>query len=126
MTDEILDLPLVPLRDIVVFPGMVIPLFVGREKSVGALEKSMSEQKNVFLATQKNANTNDPGIDDIYKTGTIANILQILKLTDGTMKVLVEGLQRARLDKLAARPGYYEASVTRINENIKVTLPESP
>ena len=121
MTDETLDLPLVPLRDIVVFPGMVIPLFVGREKSVGALEKAMSEQKNVFLATQKNANTNDPGIDDIYETGTIANILQILKLTDGTMKVLVEGLQRARLNKLAARPGYYEANVTKINENIKVT-----
>ena len=121
MKNETLDLPLVPLRDIVVFPGMVIPLFVGREKSVGALEKAMSEQKNVFLATQKNANTNDPGLADIYETGTIANILQILKLTDGTMKVLVEGLQRACLTKLAERPDYYEASVIRINENIKVT-----
>ncbi len=121
MKNETLDLPLVPLRDIVVFPGMVIPLFVGREKSVGALEKAMSEQKNVFLATQKNANTIDPGLADIYETGTIANILQILKLTDGTMKVLVEGLQRACLTKLAERPDYYEASVIRINENIKVT-----
>ena len=78
-------LPLLPLRDIVVFPFMVIPLFVGREKSVCALEKSMAEQKNIFLASQRNPNYNDPTPKDIYETGTIANILQILKLTDGTM-----------------------------------------
>jgi ATP-dependent Lon protease len=121
MSTETLDLPLVPLRDIVVFPGMVIPLFVGREKSVGALEKSMSEQKNVFLASQKNANINDPGLKDIHQTGTIANILQILKLTDGTMKVLVEGLQRAELVNLVEHPDYYEANIVKVDESIKVT-----
>ena len=84
-------LPLLPLRDIVVFPFMVIPLFVGRDKSVRALEKSMAEQKNIFLSAQRNPDNNDPARKDIYETGTVANILQILKLTDGTIKVLVEG-----------------------------------
>ena len=92
MTSETVKLPLLPLRDIVVFPFMVIPLFVGREKSVLALEKSMAEQKNIFLAAQRNPNNNDPEPTDIYETGTLANILQILKLTDGTMKILVEGV----------------------------------
>ena len=82
-------LPMVPLRDIVVFPFMVIPLFVGREKSVKALEQAMEENKNIFLSTQRNAGHNDPAPGEIYETGTIANILQVLKLTDGTMNVLV-------------------------------------
>lgn len=121
MSSENLTLPLVPLRDIVVFPGMVIPLFVGRDKSVRALEKSMANQKNVFLVTQKNANTNNPGFKDIYKTGVIANILQILKLTDGTMKALVEGAQRAQLNYLVEQPDYYEGDLTKITENVKIT-----
>jgi len=121
MSSENLTLPLVPLRDIVVFPGMVIPLFVGRDKSVRALEKSMANQKNVFLVTQKNANTNNPGFKDIYKTGAIANILQILKLTDGTMKALVEGVQRAQLNYLVEQPDYYEGDLTKITENVKIT-----
>ena len=114
-------LPLLPLRDIVVFPFMVIPLFVGREKSVCALEKSMSEQKNIFLASQRNPNSNDPTPKDIYETGTIANILQILKLTDGTIKVLVEGLQRGRIIKFSKSTNFYQVEIERVQENEQVT-----
>ena len=121
MSAERLVLPLVPLRDIVVFPFMVIPLFVGREKSVRALEKAMAEQKSIFLSTQRHANTNDPKPGDIYETGTFANILQILKLTDGTMKVLVEGMQRGRIIGFEENPNYYEVEVARIEENTQVT-----
>ena len=83
-------MPLLPLRDIVVFPSMVVPLFVGRDKSVNALEKAMGSDKRIFLAAQTKAKTDTPGESDIYRTGTIANILQILRLPDGTVKVLVE------------------------------------
>ena len=121
MSVERLVLPLVPLRDIVVFPFMVLPLFVGREKSVRALEKAMSEQKSIFLSAQRHANTNDPKPSDIYETGTFANILQILKLTDGTMKVLVEGMQRGRIIGFEENPDYYEVEVARIEENVQVT-----
>jgi len=121
MSAERLVLPLVPLRDIVVFPFMVIPLFVGREKSVRALEKAMAEQKSVFLSTQRHANTNDPKPSDIYETGTFANILQILKLTDGTMKVLVEGMQRGRIIGFEETSDFYEVEVARIDENVQVT-----
>ena len=114
-------LPLLPLRDIVVFPFMVIPLFVGREKSVCALEKSMSEQKNIFLASQRNPNSNDPTPKDIHETGTIANILQILKLTDGTIKVLVEGLQRGRIIKFSKSTDFYQVEIERVQENEQVT-----
>ncbi|MEE8259646.1 MAG: endopeptidase La [Nitrospinaceae bacterium] len=121
MSAERLVLPLVPLRDIVVFPFMVIPLFVGREKSVRALEKAMAEQKSVFLSAQRHANINDPKPSDIYETGTFANILQILKLTDGTMKVLVEGMQRGRIIGFEENSDYYEVEVARIEENVQVT-----
>ena len=121
MGAERLVLPLVPLRDIVVFPFMVIPLFVGREKSVRALEKAMAEQKSVFLSAQRHANNNDPKPSDIYETGTFANILQILKLTDGTMKVLVEGMQRARIIGFEDTTDFYEVEVARIEENVQVT-----
>jgi ATP-dependent Lon protease len=121
MSAERLVLPLVPLRDIVVFPFMVIPLFVGREKSVRALEKAMAEQKSVFLSAQRHANTNDPKPSDIYETGTFANILQILKLTDGTMKVLVEGMQRGRIIGFEETSDFYEVEVARIDENVQVT-----
>lgn len=120
MSSEKLYLPLLPLRDIVVFPFMVIPLFVGRDKSISALERSMSEQKNIFLSAQKNPNNNDPVPGDIYETGTIANILQILKLTDGTMKVLVEGLQRARLVSFKENPSFFEVEVERITEKVEI------
>ena len=114
-------LPLLPLRDIVVFPFMVIPLFVGREKSVCALEKSMAEQKNIFLASQRKPNNNDPTPKDIYETGTLANILQILKLTDGTIKVLVEGIQRGRIIKFNKTTDFYQVEVERVQENEQTT-----
>lgn len=101
MTDEILtnnlELPVLPLRDVVVFPHMVIPLFVGRAKSIKALEISMESGKNILLVAQKDAGQDNPTVDDIYTTGTIASILQMLKMPDGTVKVLVEGEQRANI-----------------------------
>ena len=121
MTIEKLELPLLPLRDIVVFPFMVIPLFVGREKSVRALEKAMSEQKHIFLSAQRNPSNNDPTPGEIYETGTLANILQILKLTDGTMKVLVEGIQRGRINAFTDNPDYYQVEVIKIHENTQLT-----
>jgi len=90
-------LPVLPLRDIVVFPHMVVPLFVGREKSVRALDEIMKGEKQILLATQKNSVDDDPATDAIYSTGVLATVLQLLKLPDGTVKVLVEGKSRARL-----------------------------
>src|SRR5207248_9560540 len=84
-------LPLLPLRDIVVFPYMIVPLFVGREKSINALEEVMRSDKQILLAAQKNAGDDDPAPDAIYQMGTLASVLQLLKLPDGTVKVLVEG-----------------------------------
>src|SRR5947209_15005523 len=87
--------PVLPLRDIVVFPHMIVPLFVGREKSIRALEEVMKADKFILLATQKNATDDDPTTDAIYTAGTLASVLQLLKLPDGTVKVLVEGAARA-------------------------------
>ena len=102
-------LPVLPLRDIVVFPHMVVPLFVGRDKSVRALEAVMKGGKQILLATQKNSTDDDPAADAIYSIGVVANVLQLLKLPDGTVKVLVEGKSRARLDGFTDRPDYFEA-----------------
>jgi ATP-dependent Lon protease len=121
MTIEKLELPLLPLRDIVVFPFMVIPLFVGRDKSVRALEKAMADQKHIFLSAQRNPANNDPTPGEIYETGTLANILQILKLTDGTMKVLVEGIQRGRINAFTENPDFYQVEVVKIHENTQLT-----
>ena len=87
--------PVLPLRDIVVFPHMIVPLFVGREKSIRALEEVMRDDKQILLVAQKNAGQDDPGTDDIYRVGTVSSVLQLLKLPDGTVKVLVEGNARA-------------------------------
>src|SRR3989304_4732801 len=89
--------PLLPLRDVVVFPYMVIPLFVGRAKSIKALETAMEAGKGIVLVAQKSAAKDDPGMDDLYAIGSMANILQMLKLPDGTVKVLVEGTQRVNV-----------------------------
>ena len=88
--------PVLPLRDIVVFPHMIVPLFVGREKSIKALEEVMRSDTFILLATQKNASDDDPATDAIFEVGTLASVLQLLKLPDGTVKVLVEGATRAR------------------------------
>ena len=92
---EPIQLPLLPLRDVVVFPHMVMPLFVGRPKSIKALEASMETGKSILLVAQKTASKDEPTVQDLYQVGCIANILQMLKLPDGTVKVLVEGTQRA-------------------------------
>ncbi len=99
-SSSIVELPLLPLRDVVVYPHMVLPLFVGREKSIQALEDAMANDKQVLLVAQRNAADDDPGVDDIYQVGTVSNILQLLKLPDGTMKVLVEGCYRAVVDSV--------------------------
>ena len=106
--------PVLPLRDIVVFPHMIVPLFVGREKSVRALEDVMKDDKQILLVTQKTAADDDPSPDDIYSVGTIATVLQLLKLPDGTVKVLVEGIQRARITKFEENPDFFEASAVRM------------
>jgi ATP-dependent Lon protease len=105
-----------PLRDIVVFPHMIVPLFVGREKSIKALEEVMGVDKQILLATQKNAADDDPAPDAIYEIGTIANVLQLLKLPDGTVKVLVEGTARAKVSKFTDREDYHEAYATALPE----------
>src|ERR1700754_430649 len=101
--------PVLPLRDIVVFPHMIVPLFVGREKSVRALEDVMKDDKQILLVAQKNAAQDDPGPDDIHAVGTIGTILQLLKLPDGTVKVLVEGGSRARIQKFAENEAFFQA-----------------
>ena len=106
--------PLLPLRDIVVFPYMVTPLFVGREKSIHALEAAMESERLIFLATQVNATTEDPSIDDIYKIGTVCQIIQLLRLPDGTVKVLVEGKYRGALVASALRDDYFWVTVEPI------------
>ena len=98
--------PVLPLRDVVVYPHMVIPLFVGREKSIEALDVAMRADRRIMLVAQKQADVDDPKADDLYRIGTVATILQLLKLPDGTVKVLVEGIDRARIDRLAAGPHY--------------------
>jgi ATP-dependent Lon protease len=106
--------PVLPLRDIVVFPHMIVPLFVGREKSIRALEEVMKNDALILLATQKNASDDDPAPDAIYETGTLASVLQLLKLPDGTVKVLVEGLERAKVEAYSDRTEYYEATAVAL------------
>lgn len=108
--------PLLPLRDLVVFPNMVIPLFVGRQKSIKALEAAMEQDKIIFLVAQKDARKDDPEEKDIYKVGTISEILQILKLPDGAIRVLVEGLTRAKIKEYNKNEEYFEVSLEEIKE----------
>ena len=98
-----------PLRDIVVFPNMIVPLFVGRNKSISALENADKDQKDIMLVAQKDANVDEPNENDMYKVGTIANILQLLKLPDGTVKVLVEGIDRAEITRFEDNNDFYQA-----------------
>ena len=110
-------LPVLPLRGIVVFPHMIVPLFVGRDKSVKALEDVMKNDKQVLLVAQKNAEDDDPSTQDIYDVGTIGSVLQLLKLPDGTVKVLVEGVARARVDRYTDNPEFYEAHAALVTED---------
>ncbi len=108
--------PVLPLRDIVVFPHMIVPLFVGREKSIRALEEVMRNDTFILLATQENASDDDPATDSIYKIGTLASVLQLLKLPDGTVKVLVEGISRAKVSHYTDRADLYEAEAVALEE----------
>src|SRR5438132_6644179 len=109
--------PVLPLRDIVVFPHMIVQLFVGREKSIRALEEVMRWDTFILLATQKNASDDDPATADIYEVGSLASVLQLLKLPDGTVKVLVEGAERARVEHYSDRTEYYEAAAVVLSDS---------
>jgi len=112
------DVPVLPLRDVVVYPHMVIPLFVGRDKSIRALDAAMSGDKQILLVAQKNADVDDPEVKDLHLVGTLANVLQLLKLPDGTVKVLVEGQQRARATSIGASDEHFIAAVEPLAEQI--------
>src|SRR3954447_17814836 len=107
-------LPLLPLRDIIVFPHMVVPLFVGREKSISALEEAMNNDKEILLAAQKLAKTNDPMPEDIFAMGTVGTIIQLLRLPDGTVKVLVEGKKRASIRRFTQTEGFFVVEIEEL------------
>ena len=108
------QLPALPLRDIIVFPHMVSQLFVGRDKSIAALDEAMGRDKEILLAAQKSAQTNDPGPDDIYGVGTIGTVVQLLRLADGTVKVLVEGKRRARIKRYLDSRDFFMVEVEEL------------
>ena len=109
-----IQLPLLPLRDVVVYPHMVLPLFVGRERSIEALEHAMSGNKQVLLVAQRHAPDDNPDVDDLYQVGTISTILQLLKLPDGTIKVLVEGSERAAIEAIDTGETFSVATVREV------------
>jgi len=113
-----MTLPVLPLRDIVVFPHMIVPLFVGREKSVRALEEVMRTDRQILLSSQRDPSMDEPGPEDIFEIGVVANVLQLLKLPDGTVKVLVEGQFRARIGEYSRFEEYFEASAERLDEEL--------
>src|SRR5262249_26131592 len=110
--------PVLPLRDIVVFPHMIVPLFVGRKKSILALEEAMRSATFILLATQKNASDDDPATEAIYEVGTLASVLQLLKLPDGTVKLLVEGAQRAKVVEYSDCSEYYQAEAVALGDTM--------
>ncbi len=116
------QVPLLPLRDIIVFPHMVVPLFVGREKSINALEEAMSKDKDILLAAQKKAKTNEPSADDIFAMGTLGTIIQLLRLPDGTVKVLVEGKKRARIRKFVSSEQFFLVEAEEVAEQVDKTV----
>jgi ATP-dependent Lon protease len=116
--------PVLPLRDVVVYPHMVIPLFVGRDKSIQALESAMRDNKQIMLVAQKDAETDDPSFQDLYEVGTLSNILQLLKLPDGTVKVLVEGSQRCAVEKYRLAGKHYVAAVSLLHDEMELNEQE--
>lgn len=118
-TADTQQLPLLPLRDLIIFPHMMMPLFVGREKSINALEDAMSKQTDIILAAQKDAKTNNPEEKDIYSIGTVGSIIQLLRLPDGTVKVLVEGKRRARIKGFVPNDGFFVVNCEVIEEEVE-------
>lgn len=108
--------PVLPLRDVIIFPHMVVPLFVGREKSINALEECVGKKRELFLVAQKDATTVNPGRKDVFEVGTLGNVLQILRLPDNTVKVLVEGVRRARIQDFEENDQLIEAVVEPVAE----------
>jgi len=119
--DGAMNVPLLPLRDIIVFPHMVVPLFVGRPKSIRALEEAMNQEKSILLAAQKDAKTNDPSSDEIFEVGTLGSVVQLLRLPDGTVKVLVEGKRRARIVRYTEEKEYFSVVVEEVEERCEKT-----
>ena len=119
MTSQGNTYPVLPLRDIVVFPHMIVPLFVGRDKSVRALEDVMQNDRQILLVAQKNAAEDDPSPEDMYETGTLSTVLQLLKLPDGTVKVLVEGIERAQINNFTDTEEYFQASASKVEDPIE-------
>jgi ATP-dependent Lon protease len=123
-----IDLPLLPLRDVVVFPHMVIPLFVGRPKSIKALEAAMEAERRIMLVAQKTAAKDEPAVSDMFEVGCVSTILQMLKLPDGTVKVLVEGQQRASVNRIDDGESHFTATVTPLvaAEGVRCTARSRP
>ncbi len=111
-----LSVPVLPLRDVVVYPYMVVPLFVGRDRSIKALEVAMAADKQILLVSQKNATEDQPSEKTIYQVGTLATVLQLLKLPDGTVKVLVEGVRRGRIIRFVENQEYFLADVELLED----------
>lgn len=120
--DSVRVVPLLPLRDIIIFPFMVVPLFVGREKSINALERASNQDKEIFLSAQKKAKTQDPSEEDIYEIGTLSTIVQMLRLPDGTVKVLVEGKRRARIKKYVRTDDFFQVEIEELPEEKEMTV----
>ena len=115
--EQVSSLALLPLRDVVVYPHMVLPLFVGRAKSIAALDAAIENDETVFLLAQRNPNEEDPQASDLHEMGTVANVLQVLKLPDGTVKVLVEGMHRARVVHIDGEGDYFRAQIETVQEH---------
>src|ERR1700761_5034553 len=118
-----LKLPMMPIRDMVIFPYMMTPFVVGRESSVRALEEALSGDRKIFLATQHDASVDEPNAEDIYTTGTIGNIVQSVKMPDGNIKVLVEGVERARATEINDVDGFFVATVRTGRTHLEMTPP---
>ena len=121
LSGDIRKLPMMPIRDMVIFPHMMTPFVVGRESSVRALEEALSADRKIFLATQHDASVDEPNADDIYETGTIGNIVQSVKMPDGNIKVLVEGVERARATEVRDVDGFFVATVRTGQTQLEVT-----
>jgi len=117
-------IPALPLRDVVVYPHMVIPLFVGRQRSIDALDAAMKDGKQILLIAQKDAEIDEPDFTDLYEVGTLANILQLLKLPDGTVKVLVEGVERSKILRYQETESFFSAEVEKIDDVFNLSVQE--